>query len=112
MDSKHSKIAESVFEILGKSRWYHIGFASFFSASLLLLFIDKVPKTVSEYFLPALIVFGLGFVLLGYAEGSIFYKNFNREGDEKTKHPYRRLLAVNIIWFISFCVYLFYRGVL
>jgi len=103
---------KSFYETLGKSPWYHVGLASIFCAGLLLLFVDKVPKIDSEHFLPAIIMFGLGFLLLGYIEGSIFRKNFNREGDEKTKHPYKQFFAANIIWFIVFCGYLFYRGVL
>jgi hypothetical protein len=102
----------SIFDQLGKSGWNHIGLASLFSASTLLLFIDKAPKSISEYLLPALIVFGLGFIVLGYIEGSIFRKNFDKEGSEKTKHPYKTLFLLNIIWFLLFVAYLFYRKVL
>ena len=103
---------QTFYEALGKSNWNHIGMASIFCAGLLLLFIDKVPKTLSEHLLPALIVFGLGFILIGYIEGSIYRKQFNREGDEKRKHPYMLFFTLNSAWFLNFIIYLFWRNVL
>jgi hypothetical protein len=104
--------ATSFFDQLGRSSWNHIGLASLFFASTLLLFIDKVPKRISENLLPALVVFGLGFIVLGYIEGSIFRKNFDREGTEKKKHPYNTFFMLNVVWFFLFVIYLFYRKVL
>ena len=102
----------SFYNNLGKSGWNYVGLAAIFSASLLLLFIDKVPSNIGEHLLPALIVFGLGFILLGYIEGTIFRKNLDRDGSEKTKHPYTLLFTANVVWFCAFVIYLFYRGVL
>lgn len=103
---------KSIFDHLGKSGWNHIGLASLFSASTLLLFVDKVPKSISNNLLPALIVFGLGFIVLGYIEGTIYRKNFGMDGNEKKKHPYKSFFALNLIWFFLFVAYLVYRKVL
>ena len=71
-----------------------------------------MPKSISENLIPALVVFGLGFILVGYVEGTIYRSNINRKEDEKKPHPYKQLFMANIIWFLLFVVYLFYRGVL
>jgi len=100
------------FGTLGKSNWYHVGLSAIFGASILLLFVDKLPKPLAENLLPALIVFGIGSTLLGYIEGTIFRKNFSKDGDEKTKHPYGLFFTLSILWFIGFIAYLFWRKVL
>jgi len=103
---------QSFFDQLSKSGWNQIGLASIFCANVLLLFISDVPENVGKYLLPALMVFGLGFIVLGYIEGTVYRKNFDQVGSAKLKHPYRRFFAANSIWFILFVIYLFYRGIL
>jgi len=103
---------DSFYGFLAKSIWNHVGLAYIFCAGLILLFVDKVPQAIKEHLLPALIVFGLGFIFIGYIEGSIFRKNFDREGSEKRLHPYKRLFFINLAWFSIFIAYLFYRNVL
>ena len=103
---------DELFKSLGKSIWHHVGLASIFCAGLLLLFVDKLPKPLSEHLLPALIVAGIGWVFLGYIEGTIFRKNFSQSGTEKTEHPYIRFFLASGIWFVLLIAYLFWRGVL
>jgi len=91
---------DELFQSLGKSIWHHVGLASIFCAGLLLLFVEKLPEALADHLLPALMIAGIGWVFLGYIEGTIYRINFSQGGDEKTKHPYIKCFLAAGIWFV------------
>lgn len=103
----------NLLENFSKPGWNQLGICSFFCAFIILLFVDKVPKSVSEHLLPSLIVFGIGFSFIGYVEGTLYRWTF---GDDDKKKEVEKLnkwfFLANFLWFALFIIYLFFRDVL
>jgi len=88
----------------------------FFGALILLLFVDKIPTQLSQWLLPALIVYSIGAGILSYIQAMIGVRSRSPEHissglpDRIPDRSFCILMTSHVIWFITFIIYGTCRG--
>ncbi|MCC5849026.1 MAG: hypothetical protein JJU29_13145 [Verrucomicrobia bacterium] len=90
----------------------------FFAVLILLLFVDKIPDNLSQWLLPALIVYSIGAGILSFIQAMLGVRSRDEEKIQKRlpdwipEPAFWILIVAHILWFFVFICYISCRGVL
>lgn len=103
------KEAGSIAGSLGKSYWHHVFLGSSLLTGIVLLFAKDLSQTLTNYLVPALIIYSIGTGIIGHMQGVQYRRNF---GPQHWQEPKFLFTSIHITWLALFVIYLFYRHIL
>ncbi len=105
-------------QILAQDSRYFPSLLGFFSALILLLFVDKIPTNLSQWLLPSLIVYSIGAGIFSFIHVMLWVRSRDEVKIQKGlphKIPelaFWILMGLHVLWFVAFIFYGRCKGII